>query len=381
MTFGLDAPQRSQQKRAYEFAQQDLNDDVVERDHDSLFSPALWRACAAFGVLGWAAPEDLGGSGLDYVTVVGMMEGLGRGCRDNGLAFGLGTQIWSVQHALSLFGTDMQKARYLPKSIAGEWIGAFAMNEAGSGSAGFELACSAEKTPTHYILNGEKSLVAFAPIADFAIIFANTNPQAGQWGISAFVVDASTSGYASQPADRMMGLRTVPIGKITLTDCHVPHSALIGKEGSGAAIFNRLLGLERGLILAPQIGAMQRQLDDTVKFARRHKRKGQSIGKHQAVSHRIADMKLRLELARLILYKTAWLEQNNQSSLMESALAKLHISEAFSASSLDAIAIHGGRGYQTEFGIERDLRDALGGTIYAGTTDIQRNIVAGLLRL
>jgi alkylation response protein AidB-like acyl-CoA dehydrogenase len=135
------------------------------------------------------------------------------------------------------------------------------------------------------------------------------------------------------------------------------------------------------LVLAPQLGAMQRQLEDCVAFARDRRRAGVPIGKHQAVAHRIADMRLRLETSRLLLYKTAWLQQRGEPNLMEAALAKTHLSEAFAASSFAALAIHGGDGYKSATGVERDLRDALGGTIYGGTVDIQRNIVAGLLGL
>jgi alkylation response protein AidB-like acyl-CoA dehydrogenase len=146
-------------------------------------------------------------------------------------------------------------------------------------------------------------------------------------------------------------------------------------------VFNSSMEWERGCILAGQIGAMERQLEETIRYARERKQFGQSIGKFQAISHRIAEMKVRLETARLILYKVGWLKNEGKSAIMEAAMAKLFLSEAFVDSSMDAIRIRGGYGYMTEFEVERDFRDALGGTLYSGTSDIQRNIIARLLGL
>jgi hypothetical protein len=243
------------------------------------------------------------------------------------------------------------------------------------------MAASATRDGDDYVINGEKVLVTFAPIADYAIVFAKTDASAGRWGISAFLVDSDTPGYTAHPVEPKMGLRTVPIGRIGLEDCRVQATALLGKPGAGASLFNYSQGWERSLVLAPHLGAMRRLLDQCIEVARNRRRAGVPIGKHQAVSHRIAEMKLRLETARLLLYKTAWLQQNGKANLMEAALTKMYLSECLTQSSMDAIAIHGGEGYLTAAGIERNLRDALGATIYGGTTDLQRNIVAGLLGL
>jgi alkylation response protein AidB-like acyl-CoA dehydrogenase len=363
------------------FAKEELDERIIEREAAGDFDADLWRRCAEFGVLGWAAPERFGGSGHDFLTTAHLMEALGYGCADNGLTFALGAQMWGVQPALLHFGSEEQQSRYVRRSVGGEWIAAFGMTEEVSGSDAFALETSAVRDGSAYVLNGEKVLVTLAPIADLAIIFAKTRPDAGRWGISAFLVEADTSGYTAHPVEHKMGLRTVPLGRITLEDCRVPASHLLGKEGAGASIFNFSQGWERSLVLAPQLGAMQRLLDDCVGVARGRKRGGVPIGKHQAVSHRIAEMRLRLEISRLLLYKTAWLQQNDRPSLMEAALTKTFLSEAFVQSSMDAIAVHGGNGYKTETGIERNLRDAVGGTIYGGTVDIQRNIIAGLMGL
>ncbi len=381
MDFSWTEEQQELYASVVDFARRELDDDVVRRDRESEFSVALWRAAAEFGVLGWAVPEALGGRSYPVLTVAYLMEALGYGCRDNGLSFGLGAQMWGVQTALLHFGTEEQVARYLPRSVQGHALAAYAMTEAGSGSDAFGLETTATADGSSYVLNGEKTLITFGPIAEFAIVFAKTRPDAGRWGISAFVVDADTPGYQAHPTEEKMGLRTVPFGRLTFEDCRVPAASLLGKEGAGASIFSHSQGWERSLVLAPQLGAMQRLLDHCVEVARSRKRAGASIGKHQAVSHRISNMALRLETARLLLYKTAWLQQNGGRNLMEAALAKIHLSECFAESSLEAIAINGGEGYKTESAIERNLRDALGGTIYGGTVDIQRNIVSGLLGL
>ena len=363
------------------FCKESLQHDVGVFDANSEFPRDAWKRCAGYGVLGWRVPQELGGKGYPAGLVAYLMEAFGYGCEDNGLAFALGTQMWGIQTALLNFGNDEQIARYLPGLINGDLIGAHAMNEDGSGSDAFAIAATADADGEDFLINGEKSLVTFAPNADFAIVFAKTAPDAGQWGISAFLVDADTPGYTASAPDAMMGLRTAPYGRVLLEGCRVPARSLLGKPGSGASIFSFIQTWERSLVLAPHLGAMQRLLERSVSFARKRKRAGVPIGKHQAVSHRIADMKLRLETARLLLYKTARKQQEGKVDLMDAALTKIYLSECLTRSAQDAIAVHGGDGYLTAAGIERNLRDAIGATIYSGTTDVQRNIVASLLGL
>ena len=214
-----------------------------------------------------------------------------------------------------------------------------------------------------------------------AIVFANVNPALGKWGVTAFLVEKDSEGYEASPVREKMGLRTVPIGEIKLTNCFVPEENRLGKEGAGFSISNHSLEYDRCCILAGGLGAMERQLEDSVEFAKQHQRFGQVIGNFQSVSNRIADMKLRIETSKLLLYKMAWLKKQNKPAMLESAMLKLHLSESFMASSLDAIRNHGGNAYLVDYGIERDLRDAVGGILYAGTSDIQRNIIAKMVGL
>ncbi|MEJ2540868.1 MAG: acyl-CoA dehydrogenase family protein [Gemmatimonadota bacterium] len=380
MTESWSDTQRALRESVLQFARQELNPRVAELGEGG-FDPELWRRCAEFGVLGWLAPRDHGGAGHGVVTTAYLMEALGYGCVDNGLTFGLGTQIWGFQKTLLEVGSEDQVSRYLGPSVRGELLGAFAITEEGSGSDAFGIGTRAVRDGDHYVLEGEKVYIGFAPVAQVCVVFARTDPQAGRWGISAFLVDAGTPGYTVEPAPEHAGLRRVPPGRIVLDGCRVPRDRLLGGEGGGAGIFNLHAGWERSMVLAPQLGAMQRLLDASVEVARTRIRAGRPVGKHQAVSHRVADMKLRIELSRLLLYKTARLLQEGRSATLETAMTKTFLSEASVQCAQDAIAVHGGEGYQRETGLERELRDAIGATIYAGTVDVQRNIIAGLLGL
>jgi len=367
-----------------EFAKNELNDDaLIQRDHDGIFARDLWDKCGEFGIQGLAAPTRYGGSHeeVDILRATYAMEGLGYGCKDVGLTIALNAHMWAVQMSITLFGTEEQKQKYLPKMASGEWIGAHALSEDTSGSDVFNMKMTAEKVEGGYVLNGEKRLVTLAPIADLAVAFANANPKVGKWGVTAFIVDKTMQGFECQPIQHKMGLRTVPLGRIKFNNCFVPDENRLGREGAGFSISNHSLEYDRCCILAGKLGAMARQLDEAVAYAKSRQQFGQAIGNFQAVSHRIADMKLRLETSRLMLYKMAWLKKHNKPAMLEAAMLKLHLSEAYVASSLDAIRIHGGNGYLSEHGIERGLRDAVGGVIYAGTSDIQRNIIAKFLGL
>lgn len=381
MDFAWTPEQEKFRASVVQFAEQQLNDNVPERDRGSEFSRANWVKCAQFGLLGLPVPEEYGGVGADILTTMLVMEGLGYGCRDQGLVFMLNAQMWSVQHPLIRFGTEEQKNRFLPRLVSGELIGAHAMTEPDSGSDAFGLRTRAIKRDGGYVLNGTKMFVTGAPVCDVAVVFATEDPSQGRFGISAFLVERGFDGFkVSEDIDKM-GLRTAPMGEVILQDCFVPESHRIGPERAGVEVFNSSMEWERSCILASQVGAMERQLEDAIEYARTRKQFNQAIGKFQSVSNRLANMKVRLETARLLLYKVAWLKKMGRDATMEAAMAKLHLGESYVQSSLDAIKTYGGYGYMTEFEVERDLRDAIGGTIYSGTSDIQRMIIARLLGL
>ena len=255
------------------------------------------------------------------------------------------------------------------------------MTEEESGSNAFQLATTATPTEGGYLLNGKKVYIGLGPVADIILTFASTNLKNGRWGISTFIVDAKTDGVRLSAPQSKMGLRTAPLGEIEFKDAFVPADTLLGREGAGASIFNSSMDYERSFIFASHVGSMARQLDNTIAFVKSRKVGGQPISQHQSVSNRIADMKVRLETARLFLQNAASLIDQGKQIPLEAAMAKLVISELFVENSLAAIRLHGGQGYMTDSGIERDLRDAIGGVIYSGTSDIQRNLIAAILGL
>lgn len=381
MDFSIPLELLDYKKSVIGFAQSNLNTSFVDDDKACRFNREDWNKCASFGIQGLAAPKNFNeeNADIDMIKATLAMEGLGYGYKDNGLPLALSAQMWTVQLPIVDFGTEAQKNAYLPNLVSGNWIASHALTEPHAGSDVFSMQTLAEKVAGGYVLNGKKCLISLAPVSDVFLVFANTNPKMGKWGITAFLVEKGTKGFTTSPNIEKMGLRTVPIGDMEFKDCFVPESSVLGKEGSGMSIANHSLEYDRCSILACQLGAMERQLEETIQFAKTRKQFGKTIGNFQAVSHRIADMKLRLETSRLLLYKVAWLKSKGKSAMMEAALLKLQLSECFVASSLDAVRTHGGAGYLTENEVERNLRDAVGGLIYAGTSDIQRNIIASLL--
>lgn len=381
MEFGWSPEQSALRDRIVAFAERALSSRVVERDRDGVFDRDAWEACGAEGLLGLSVSAAYGGQEHDVLTTLIALEALGYGGRDRGMTFGVAAHLTSALVTLSDFASEDQKRHWLPRLCAGHAIACYAMTEPNAGSDAYSIRTAARRVPGGYVLNGEKALITFAPIADVALIFATTNSALGKWGLSLFLVPRDTPGFTAGPVDAKMGLRTVPLGRLTLRDCELPESARIGAEGAGASIFNKSQEWERICLPAPQLGAMAHQLEVCVRFARERRAFGEPIGKFQAVSNRIADMKLRLETSRLLAYRAAWLKQTDQATMLDAALANLHASESDLQSSLDAVRIHGGRGYLTEYEVERELRDAVGGPIYGGTSDIQRNIIARMLGL
>ena len=381
MDFSWSAEQLALKQSIVDFARGALADDVIADDLAGTFPRERWNRCAEFGILGLALPEEYGGSGLDILTTMLAMEALGYGCRDNGLLFGLNAQMWAVQAPILRFGSPEQRASYLPRLARGELIGAHGITEPGSGSDAYAMATTAVRRGDGYLLNGTKTFVSNAPVADVFIVFASTSRARGFLGITAFLIDTGHPGLSVGKPIEKMGLRTSPYSEVILEDCELPESSRLGKEGNGGPIFRHSMGWERACILASHVGAMQRQLEACVEYARTRKQFGQPIGKNQSVSAMIVEMKLRLDTSRFLLYHAGWLRAQGKEAEQEVALAKLHLSESFVQSSLQAIQVFGGYGYSTEYGIERDLRDALGGRIYSGTSEIQREIVARALGL
>ena len=322
------------------------------------FSSNLWRRCAEFGIHGLPVPEEFGGSAADPVSIALALETLGYLGVDNGLLFSVNAQMWSCTLPLVRFGSTEQKARYLRGLCDGSLVGVHAMTEPESGSDALSLATTAVPDGDGSILNGSKTFITNAPVADLFIVFATVDRNLGFAGLSAFLVDGGNEGLSVGPPFRKMGLGASPMAEVLLTDCRVGPEALLGRLGAGMAMFNAAMDWERGFILASAVGRMQRQLELCVEHARDRHQFGQPIGRFQSVANRIVDMKVRVETSRLLLYQMARLRSSGKSASLESAMVKLHVSECYVASALDAVQIFGGAGYLVESGLEGELRDA-----------------------
>jgi alkylation response protein AidB-like acyl-CoA dehydrogenase len=381
MDFAWTDEQLALRESIIDFGRRALNDDLARRDKESAFSRELWNRCAEFGIQGLPFPVEYGGGGLDVLSTVLAMESLGYVCRDSGLIFGINAQMWSVQMPIFKYGSDDQRRRYLDPLCRGAMIGAHGMSEPDSGSDAFALRTVAQRQGDHYVLNGTKTFVSNAAVADVFLVFASIDLSKGVLGITGFLVDRSSPGFTVGKPIEKMGLKTSPMAELSFDGCVVPVANRLGREGRGAAIFNESMEWERSCILAGAVGTLERQLERCVQYARERRQFGKPIGEFQSVANLLVEMKVRLETARLLLYRGAWAKQRGGSAGLDAAMAKLHVSHALVQSSLDAVQVHGGYGYTTEYEIERDLRDAIGSTLYSGTSEIQRAIIARHLGL
>lgn len=381
MDFAWTEEQLAFRAAVVEFARKALRDDLITRDRESRFNHEHWRRCGEFGIQGLPFPEQYGGGGMDILTTILAMEALGYACPDNGLLFGLAAQMWSVQMPILRFGTEAQKEAWLPKLNSGAWVGAHGMSEPDSGSDAFALRTIAEPKGDHYILNGTKTFVSEAPAADLFVVFATIDRHKGALGLTAFVLEKDTPGFTVGQQIEKMGLRTSPMAELIFDNCRVPVANRLGREGRAVQIFNDSMEWERGCILASNIGTMERLLESSAQYVRDRKQFGKPIGQFQSVANRLVDIKVRLEAARLLLYKAAWAKQHDRNPGPDAAVAKLFLGEAMVQSCLDAVQVRGGYGFTTEYEVERDLRDAVGGTLYSGTSEIQRNLIARSLGL
>ena len=377
MDFALTEEQRLLREGIIRFTTATLNDDVARRDREQQFSRALWKKCGEMGIQGLPVPEEYGGSGVDALTCVIGLEALGYGCRDGGLVFALCAHLLSCVVPLWKFGNEEQKKRYLPGLCDGTLVGVHAMTEPGSGSDAFALRTRATPDGAGFRINGTKTFISNAPEADLVIAFAVTDPAKGfHGGITAFLVERGTPGFSSGAKFEKMGLRTAPLGELVFDDVKVGPDAILAGVGAGSGIFTTAMDWERICLGASHIGTMEHLLERSLEYARTRTQFGQAIGKNQAVSHRIADMKVQLEAARLLAYRSAWRLDRVRSVAMDASMTKLLISESLVSAALATVQVHGGYGFMTEYEVERALRDAIASTIYSGTSEMQRNIIA-----
>lgn len=382
MDFNLTEEQRLLRENIVRFAREELNEGVRERDRAQQFPRELWLKCGEMGLPGLPVPEAFGGSGLDPLSVAVVLEALGYGCRDGGLVFAIGAHLLACVVPIWKHGTEEQKRRYLPRLCNGAAIAVNGMTEPTTGSDAFAMSTRAVRDGNGFRLNGSKTFSSNGPIADVALIYAATDHAKGyHGGITAFIVDKDTPGFKTGQKFEKLGLRTCPIGELVLEDVFVSENAVLGGVGAGGPIFAESMDWERACLGANHIGTMQRLLEQVLEHARTRQQYGQPIGKYQAVSHRIADMKVRLEASRLLVYRAASRLGRARDAGMHASIAKLFVSESLVQTALDAVQLFGGYGFTADYDVERTLRDSVGSTLYSGTSEIQRNIISRWLGL
>ncbi|WP_269584457.1 acyl-CoA dehydrogenase family protein [Roseibium sp. Sym1] len=359
-----------------------LNRDWIDDDQDGRFDPDRWQALCDAGLTALTVPEDFGGLELSATELAEVLLCFGRLCPDSGLGFTLASHFCSTCIPIAKFAGPELQERLLPGLAAGSLIGAHAITEPDSGSDAFAMKTTAAREGDKYLLKGEKCFISNAPIADFCVVYARTDPQKGALGgFSALLVNCAADEVTIGKPRRKLGLRTAPMADMHFDEVRIGESDRIGREGQGYSILDYVMKWEIICIFALQIGEMQTQLQRCIEHAKSRQQFGSSIGSYQAVSHRIANMHLRVETSRNWLQRAVEAIGGGGRASLDIAAAKLAISEANVANSLDAITLFGGAGYMAETGIEAGLRNAVGGLIYSGTSDIQRNRIAAMLGL
>lgn len=357
-----------------------LSQDVERRDGPggdlNAWRP-LWDAAAEAGVLGLVLPENLGGAGLPLLSAIRLLHRLGEGCRDNGMLLAINGQLWAMQMSIFEFGSEAQRNRWLPKMIDGSLTCAHAVTEEHSGSDAMSMQTRAERIDGGYRLTGKKVWIGMAPAADMAQVFAVTEPAHGGWGLSTFLVDLNAPGVTRSAPYHKVGHRTVPAGEIDFDGVEVPQEARLGAEGMGRTIFLRSIDWERRFIFASHVGAMKRQLDEAVSYARKRAPGGTPVSRHQSVSNRLADMRVRYETSRLLIEAAAREIDEAKEKRATPAVTKLHVAEAMLANAEDAMRIFASAAYRSGE-TERMFRDAAGAVTLGGSSDIQRQIIAAL---
>ena len=359
------------------FAREELAPNAAAWDREHRFPREALQALGRLGALGIVVPERWGGAALDHVSLAVALEEIAAGD-------GATSTIVSVQNSvvcgpLNTFGNDEQKARFLAAQARGEKLGCFCLTEPQTGSDASAIATRAERRGDGYALNGVKQFITSGANADVAIVFARTDQAGGRNGISAFIVETNTPGFAVTHIEDKLGQRASDTAQITFDDCEVPAANLLGREGDGYRI--ALANLEGGRIgiAAQAVGMARAALDAALAYARERQAFGKPIAEHQAVGFRLADMATKVEVARQMTWHAAALRDANEACLKEASMAKLFASEMAEQVASDAIQIHGGYGYVADFPVERIYRDVRVCQIYEGTSDIQRLVIARAL--
>ncbi len=374
MDFELSEEHRMLQDMVREFAREQVAPGAAERDREHRFPDDLIKQMGELGLLGATIDEAYGGSGMDSIASCIIVEQLSRA--DAAVGVILSAHLSLCIELIDKFGTDEQKQKYLTKVAAGECLGAYSLSEAGAGSDPAALTCRAELDGDQWVINGTKMWVTNGREADVILVFVLTDPEDPRHRLSALLVDKGTPGLKIGKLERKLGIRATSTAELVFEDCRVPKSALLGERGKGLRV--ALTGLDSGRlgIAAQAVGIAQAAFDAAAHYAKQRKQFGKPIAEFQAIQWMLADSATEIEAARLLMYKGAYLKDNDGDHVRLSSMAKLYASEAASRVANRAVQIHGGSGYTEDYPVERYLRDAKITEIYEGTSEIQRLVIA-----
>lgn len=374
MEFQLNEEQLMIKGMAADFAKREIEPYAGIWDDEAKFPSEVVGKLGELGMMGIQVPRDLGGSGLDTMSYVIILEEIAAACASMAVTM-------SVQNSLYLnsilkFGSDEQKKKYIPEWASGKRIGAFALSEADAGSDASNQKSTAVLDGNEYRLNGTKNFITSGSVADAMVLFAMTDPCKGHRGISAFIIDKGFSGFQVGSIERKLGLRASPTVEIVLDDCRVPRENLLGEEGDGFKIALSLLDTGRIGIATQAIGIARSAFETAARYANVRVAFGKTIGAFQGIQWKIADMAMKIDAARLLTYRAAWMKDEGVPFTRQAAMAKLFASEMAVDVTRDAIQVLGGYGYTKGHPVERNYRDAKVTEIYEGTSEIQRIVIA-----
>ncbi|SFA83014.1 hypothetical protein SAMN03159496_00625 [Rhizobium sp. NFR07] len=366
--------QQQIREMARSFARERLAPGAAARDREHRFPQEELKEMGALGLLGMLVPETYGGSDTGVLAYAAAVEEIAAGDGPCSTIMSVHSSVGCVP--ILKFGTEAQKERFLPRLASGEWIGGFALTEPQAGSDASNLKTRARRDGDHYVINGAKQFITSGRNGQVIIIFAVTDPDAGKKGITAFIVPTDTPGYEVIRVEEKLGLHASDTCQIAFTEMRVPEEARLGAEGEGYRI--ALANLEGGRIgiAAQSVGMAQAAFEAARDYARERKAFGKAIVDHQAVAFRLADMATRIEAARQLVWHAASLREAGLPCLSEASMAKLFASEMAERVCSDAIQIHGGYGYISDYPVERIYRDVRSCQIYEGTSDVQRMVIA-----
>ena len=377
MDFSLSAEQNELHDEILRFATAELSSGAAERELGGIFPRDLWLKCGEQRLQGLLVPEAYGGRGLVPVSAVIALEALGLGCDDGGLTFSICAHLLACAVPVWRHGTSEQKSRLLPALSNGSLIAANAMTEPVSGSDAFALETRAEHDDETFRLNGTKTFCTNAPIADVFVTYASTDAARGyHGGITAFLVLRSAPGVQIGRPLKKLGLRTSPMAEVHFENVSVAADDVLGRVGGGAAIFAESMDWERACLGATHVGAMQRLTDLAIGHVRQQRSSAKAASESQAVAHKIASMKVRLDAARLLVYRAAARLGTARDVGRDASIAKLFVSEALLATANDVVSVIGTEALSDGHPAARALSDSVASTIYSGTSEVQRNIIA-----